>query len=437
LIVQQPTVMPNLRLSIQDARDVASYLITLKHSDAQYAPADYMDDPKLVAQGKKLVQFYGCAGCHEIATLEDEGRIGTELTNEGSKPIERLDFALFTEDAKLGILPSGQKSPRGSWYDLKGFFENKLANPAVYDNGKYKPDPLDRLRMPKPNIDQPEINGLVTMLLGSTDPSLPPDYMYRPNDQRASVQRGWWIVTKYNCMGCHQIDVGQRSVLMGLPMSQGQDKANLPPRLTQEGARVDPDWLKRFLANPALSTTDTDRDGVRSYLQVRMPTFYFSDDEVRSLVLFFGAMSHQAEPYIAQKLDPLTPAETMMARNLFTSTAAPCLKCHATGEPAHDKTAIAPNFLLAGQRLRPAWTERWITNPQLIDPGTAMPSGLFRREDDRWVFAGPLPASFQGYTGDHANLLVRYMLQMTPEEQRNLLARAPVSTAGATPTGGR
>jgi hypothetical protein len=66
-----------------------------------------------------------------------------------------------------------------------------------------------------------------------------------------------------------------------------------------------------------------------------------------------------------------------------------------------------------------------------------MPSGLFRREDDRWVFAGPLPASFQGYTGDHASLLVRYMLQMTPEEQRNLLARAPASTAGATPTGGR
>ena len=59
------------------------------------------------------MQFYGCAGCHEIATLEDEGRIGTELTNEGSKPIERLDFALFTEDAKRGVLPDGKKSPRG------------------------------------------------------------------------------------------------------------------------------------------------------------------------------------------------------------------------------------------------------------------------------------------------------------------------------------
>jgi cytochrome c551/c552 len=430
LVVQQPTVMPNLRLSEEDARDVASYLITLKHADARYDTADFMDDPKLKDKGKALVQFYGCAGCHEIAGMEDEGRVGTELTNEGSKPIERLDFALFTEDAKRGVEPDGKKSQRGSWYDLKGFFEHKLTNPAVYDTGKFKPNPLDRLRMPKPNVNGEDINALTTMLLGSTDPSLPADYMYKPADERAAIQKGWWIVSKYNCMGCHQIDIGQKSVLMGLPQYQGEDKINLPPVLTSEGARVNPEWLKNFLANPALSTTDTNRDGVRSYLQVRMPTFYFSDDEIRSLVLFFGAVSHQAQPFIPQKLQPLTTAEAGMARQLFTSTAAPCLKCHATGDPAHDKNATAPNFLLAKDRLRPAWTGRWITNPQLIIPGTAMPSGLFRRDNDRWVFSGPLPDSFRGYQGDHADLLVRYMFQLTPEEQRQLLGRSAAAAAG-------
>ena len=81
------------------------------------------------------------------------------------------------------------------------------------------------------------------------------------------------------------------------------------------------------------------------------------------LVLFFEAMSSQPQPFIPQKLQPVTTAEKEMARQLFTSTAAPCLKCHATGDPAHDKTAIAPNFLFAKDRLQPAWTERWITNP--------------------------------------------------------------------------
>ena len=171
--------MPSLRLSVEDSRDVASYLITLKHPDAHFDAADFMDDAQLKAKGKTLVQFYGCAGCHEIAGMEDEGRIGTELTNEGSKPIERLDFALLTEDAKQGH-PQPDGSKGRVWYDLKGFFENKLTNPAVYDTGKYKPNPQDRLRMPKPNVTADDIDALTTMLLGSTDPTLPPDYMYKP-----------------------------------------------------------------------------------------------------------------------------------------------------------------------------------------------------------------------------------------------------------------
>jgi len=429
LQVQQPTVMPSLRLSWDDARDMASYLVTMKHNDASYPAADYLDDPKLMAKGEALVKNYGCAGCHEIAGLEEEARIGTELTTEGSKPIERLDFARLTEDAKRGILADGKKSPRSPWYDQKGFFEQKLANPAVYDKDKYKPNPLDRLRMPKPNVTADDIAALTTFLLGSVDVQLPPEYMYKPSDARHDIQEGWWIVTKYNCMGCHQIDVGQQPVLQGLPQYQGENKANLPPVLTSEGARVTPDWLKRFLSNPALSTTDTNRNGVRSYLQVRMPTFFFSDDEIRKLVLFFEAMSSQAEPYIPPKLEPLTNAERTMARELFSSPAAPCLKCHATGNPAHDKNASAPNFLLARDRLRSAWTERWIIDPARIAPGTAMPSGLFHREGNRWVFSGPLPPAVKSYTKDHANLLVRYMFELTPEEQRMLLGRTPTAAS--------
>ena len=434
LVVMQPTVMPNLRLTIDDARDIASYLMTQKHSDASasYLSADvsFMDDPKRAAQGKELVRYFGCAGCHEISGLEDEGRIGTELTNEGSKPIERLDFARFTEDAKRGILPDGKESPRGPWYDTKGFIEQKLENPAIYDTGKYHANPLEALRMPKPNLYGPnDVNALVTMLLGSTDPTLPPDYMYTPADSRRFIQQGWWIVTKYNCIGCHQIDVGQKSVLQTLPLYQGENKVNLPPVLTTEGARVNPEWLRQFLANPSLSTTDTNRNGVRQYLQVRMPTFYLSDEEIRTLVLFFKAMSAQPEQFIPPKVAPLSDTERAMARSLFTSPAAPCLKCHMTGSPEHDKNATAPNFLLAHERLQPAWVDRWITDPAKIIPGTAMPSGLFKVQDGHWVFSGPEPPTLQHYSGDQADLLVRYMFTLTPQEQSALVGRTPAAPA--------
>jgi len=63
-----------------------------------------------------------------------------------------------------------------------------------------------------------------------------------------------------------------------------------------------------------------------------------------------------------------------------------------------------------------------VLDPQAISPGTSMPSGLFRRENNHWVFAGPTPPSFQGYEKDHSKLLVDYIFQLTPEEQKRVAA---------------
>jgi cytochrome c551/c552 len=413
LQVQQMTPMPSLRLTEDEARDVASYLMTRKHSNATYADASYLDDANLKNQGLSLVRFYGCAGCHEIAGLEEEQRIGTELTKEGSKPIERLDFALL-----------GHKAEEEGWYTHKGFFEHKVENPAVYDQGKEKAK-QDRLKMPNFNLSKPEIDAVTTFLEGSVEPSVPARYFYTPTDQRQDIIDGWWVVRKYNCMGCHKVHVGQTTTFDTLTRYQDPDwKDQKPPTLIGEGARVRPDWLMRFLNNPALSESDTNRDGVRQYLKVRMPTFSFSDGEIRKLVRFFEALSSQAQPFIAEQLDPLSDQERNMARALFSSEGAPCLKCHMTGDAKHDAKATAPNFTVAKERLKPGWTKRWMLNPAMMSPGTAMPSGLFMQHDGKWVFAGPTPSSFDGYTKDHADLLVRYMFQFTPEELGRLRSSA-------------
>jgi Cytochrome c len=445
LQVQNMTVMPSLRLSAEDAQDIASYLITQKKQEpSSYAEASFMDDPSLKDDGKKWIRHFGCAGCHEISGFEEEGRIGTDLTVEGSKPIERLDFALFTETAQRGGKGSEpisepedlQRLPEGPaktpWYDHKGFFEHKLAEPNIYDKGKMKSEE-EKLRMPNVHLNKEQIQALTTFLLGSQESSLPSNYQYKPGDYRHDIQEGWWVVKKYNCMGCHQFIPGQKTILMGLSRYQ-EAQEQLPPKLLTEGARVDPEWLRRFLSNPSLTTTDTNRNGVRPYLAVRMPTFSFSDNELRKLVRFFQALSQQPMPYIPEQVPTLTAKETDMARSLFSSTAAPCLKCHATGDPQHDKAATAPNFLLAKERLKPDWVERWITDPQNISPGTSMPSGLFRQEPNgQWVFAGPTPPSFQGYEKDHRELLTNYIFQLTPEEQRRVAGAMGRSSAAVQP----
>jgi cytochrome c551/c552 len=419
LQVQQMTVMPNLRLTWEEARDIASYLITQKKKDPKdYAATPYMDDPAMKAKGVALVRLYGCAGCHEISGMEDESRIGTELTKEGSKPVERLDFALLTHDAE-----------EEGWYTHKGFFEHKLADPAVYDKGKVKA-PLEKLRMPNFDLKPEEITALTTFLLGSVESNLPERYFYEPEDQRRDIQEGWKVVLKYNCTGCHVLRIGQRSVVMDLPRYQSPDwKDQVPPRLIGEGARVDPLWLAKFLENPPMSDTDVNKNGVRPYLKIRMPTFYFSQGEVSKLIRFFEALSSQPEPYIAPKLEPLTDLERSLARGLFGSQGAPCLECHATGDPGHDQRATAPNFLLAKTRLKPDWARRWMLDPSMMSPGTAMPSGLFKADGARMVFAGPTPPGFAQYSKDHADLLVRYIFEFSQEEQRRLpSAPTPVAS---------
>ena len=317
---------------------------------------------------------------------------------------------------------------KAPWYDHKGFFEHKLAEPNIWDKGKIKSE-AEKLRMPNLHLTKSQIQALTTFLLGSQENPLPLDYQYRPLDYRRDIQEGWWVVKKYNCMGCHQLIPGQKTVLMTVKRYEGaQDQ--LPPKLLTEGARVNPEWMLHFLSNPALSDKDTNSNGVRSYLQVRMPTFSFSENELGKLVRFFQALSRQPFPYIPEEIPQLTAKETEMARSLFSSPAAPCLKCHATGDPAHDRTATAPNFLQAKGRLKADWVEQWIIDPQAISPGTSMPSGLFKRENNRWVFAGPTPPSFQGYDKDQTKLLVDYILQLTPQEQRRVGSAAGRGSGG-------
>ncbi len=49
------------------------------------------------------------------------------------------------------------------------------------------------------------------------------------------------------------------------------------------------------------------------------------------------------------------------------------------------------------------------------------------------VFNGPTPEAFNNYHRDHAELLVRYMFLLTPDEQRRLTATSPGATGGSAP----
>ena len=392
------TLMPNLRLADAEARDVAAYLLQQK-TGAAYEPAEYLDDEGLFHRGRDLVKHYACFSCHEIAGMEERATTATDLTQEGSKPIERLDFARFTHDAQ-----------RQGWYTNKGFFDRKLADPRLFDEGRVKLDWRENLRMPDYGLsERPEDReALVTFLLGSVDSRLPSFFYHYPTGWAKDIEDGWWVVKKHNCTSCHQMTPEHRPAVWDLPQYQGEDREKAPPSLVGAGARLDAEWLATFLRDPALGESRPHRNGVRIYLDIRMPTFSLSEEEIGKLVRFFEALSKQPSPYPHEKLAPLDQDELADARLIFQKSK--CLSCHVTSDDPKTFTSEtkAPNYQVSAERLKPHWNRMWLRDPDQIMPGTVMPP-LFEETAGRWK-AVTLPANEARAKGaDHVELLVRYM----------------------------
>lgn len=74
-------------------------------------------------------------------------------------------------------------------------------------------------------------------------------------------------------------------------------------------------------------------------------------------------------------------ASAKFGKQMFT--AYQCTKCHATREdqPLNDDI-VAPNLILAKERLRPEWILHWLIDPQSLQPGTKMPNFFTFNEDD-------------------------------------------------------
>src|SRR5262245_30927570 len=169
------TYMPNLRLTDSQVADVATYLSGLKGGGGDAAKAnpdakvtddvllDYLKNvqpfeeakaqlakwnpqQKQIELGQRAISRYGCFSCHDIKGFEKAQSIGTDLSEEGTKLVTRLDFA-FIED-----IPHTSKL---AW------FSKKLHDPRVFDKGRVL-TPLDKLRMQDFYLSDDEIERLVT-----------------------------------------------------------------------------------------------------------------------------------------------------------------------------------------------------------------------------------------------------------------------------------
>jgi mono/diheme cytochrome c family protein len=334
--------MPSLRLSDAETADIVSYLLTLGNP----APLDEklraaVASPETVKTGEALVRKYGCPGCHEIAGMETESRIGVELSTFGSKLLEELFFGSRTD------IPH-------AWRD---WTYNKIKDPRIYETER-----IEQL-MPQFDLEDEDIDALLIFLSSRQEGYVPEQY--HPSDltlERTLVE-GRRVVARYNCVGCHVIEERGGAIL-----ARYEETPSLaPPILNGEGAKVQPNWLFGFLKHPI---------PLRPWLQVRMPTFSLSDEETTALVEYFLAQENVEVPFVYVNEDAI-PAEYVEAgRLLATPDYFNCFSCHQQGEkkPEGPEEGWAPDLAMAKSRLNPDWIVRWLRNPQALQPGTKMPS---------------------------------------------------------------
>ena len=392
---QPKTKMPDMKLDEEDAKYVASFLMSLKSEEEGYEDltgSGWLNNKETARKGEELVGQYGCFGCHKIMGMEGMGKIGVELDEVGSKHIHLFDFGLLEKEILEGVgLHNAHENiskARRAW------FAEKLSDPRQFDEGRYK-RPKDRLKMPDFGLSAEEIESLTILLTGMREGELPENYIAELTDEKRYLIEGKKVIDKYNCMGCHQFTIDtlylkNGSVVKGMVKleeeeslffqlwvdneglgkkagdtvqvaneeierrveSQGGDISPFiidyhvevegsiaeeatvftPPVLYEEGKKVQSAWLFDFLKEPMT---------LRPWLDVRMPVFKMTENEATVLSRYFATLEKEEYPYefIVETKDTYingkeeeSPGYLTMAQHLFEHKDVNCASCHVRGD---------------------------------------------------------------------------------------------------------
>jgi mono/diheme cytochrome c family protein len=339
---QPDTRMPSLRLSDDEARAITAYVMTLgAKPEAAAGIEEKLADAANIKRGESLVRKWGCFGCHDIRGMEKESRVGAELTTFGSKTVDELFFGNRTD------VPH-------TWDD---WTYHKLKTPRGYAT------PRIEQAMPQFEFADEDIKALRTVLGGFRERKVGHRYLADQGLRVQQVVEGRRLMQQYNCIGCHEIE--NRG---GFVRKYYQENVTLaPPPLNGQGEKVQSPWFFAFLKAPI---------PLRPWLDIRMPTFGFSDQHATELINYFNGLSKVEQPF-AYIDDKAIPAEHIEAGRILTSPDYfNCFSCHMQGgkTPEGPKDGWAPDLAMARQRLNPNWILKWLKDPQKVQPGTKMPS---------------------------------------------------------------
>ncbi len=306
---------------------------------------------KAIAEGRKVLDRYGCAECHTLRMPRWRFRYDPEWW-EGAYEDETFDFVRphFSRQAVAESLVRD----RTGW----GVAE-VVGRPLVDESGEVVLDEDD--------------DGNPLYVFSLWEPALINGEVWRVGGAQVPVAEPY-ITHRYPAWG------GAFASLLYPTAAEESGAAwleawgRVPPALVNEGALVQPSWLYDYLLAPA---------PIRPSVLLQMPRFNLSESEAAALVDYFAAASGAEFPYAAgaqtetgTATDRRRAAEMDQAMRLVTDRTTYCAKCHVIGDydpGGETQTILAPDLARVGRRIRTEYLRRWLADPKSIVPYTGMP----------------------------------------------------------------
>jgi len=307
--------MPVFELSDEERRHLAAYLASLRGKQLpKVSAADFSNVAKR-QQGQALIQRYRCGACHEM---------GSEIDRPAPLPLVRLGEVT----ASTACLGGSNVLNHRPGYRLSESTATRL---------------LAHLREP-----------------GSAMPS---------QDGHARLRRS-------NCLGCHArqgatAGLAERSQELATqkPNLAARIPALLPPALDGIGDKLTDAVLEKSVAGEGPRR--------RSWLEVRMPRFPFTEEERESLAHYFRQQDRVPDSLCLAPVEIDEASAKVAGRRLVTSDGFGCTSCHQIGSVVPDQVQIrARGTQLNGvaKHLRRSWFDRFVRAPTRIVPQMEMPS---------------------------------------------------------------
>lgn len=368
------SAMPAL-LAGQEVADVTAYLSGLVAPGAQ--PEEPPTDRFRRRQGQELFDRIGCAACHGAGASGLEG-LGSK-TNAGALARYLLDptaidtsgrmpsLALTSDEASLlaefltqsknpaltGDPPPGDAGRGRALVRSRGCLgchrlreasrlASTLAAPAFDALGARRGCLADAPAAPLPRFG---------LAVADRDAILA--FLARPDRSLAPVHELAHRVNTLLCAACHELE--------GAPPPGVVDT---PPPLTGAGERLRAVWMDDVLSRGKR---------VRPWMGLRMPQF--GKEAVEGMASAFAASAglgpgDERSSTRAPRPELVRAGVVLLGKG---EGGLGCVSCHDFRGRASIGTR-GPDLVEMAARLRPEWFRRWMKNPSVLRPGTAMPT---------------------------------------------------------------